>query len=89
MSRIIKLIDTIFGKTGVHITDTSFNFIKKNIDCKNIPREGEIIYFGKENYEVAKVLHNYENYRHTVFITVVILPHKVIADVEITFNKDK
>jgi len=89
MLKVIKLIDWILGRTGVHITDTSFNYVQKNVDIKNIPKEGEIIYFGDNNYEVAKIIHNYENYRHTILIAIIPMPHKIMAEAVITFDKDK
>jgi hypothetical protein len=87
MLRLTKIIDKILGRTGVHLVDSKFSYIKKHIDPTNIPREQDVVYFGTENYEVAKVLHNYENYRHTTLVVIVPKPHKVIADAVITFPK--
>lgn len=71
MERFVRFIDKIFGRTCVHLITPEKTYIKKHIDFKNIPREGEIIYFGRENYEVSRVLHNYENFRHSVLVVLI------------------
>lgn len=89
MQRLIKIVDKLLGRSGVHLVAPDLKFIKKNIPLMILPKEDDIIYVGSENYEIKRVLHNFDNYRHTILIVVTPLPQRIIADMKITFDKDK
>jgi hypothetical protein len=86
MRRLINLIEYIMGRSGVHLVDPDLNFIKKNIRASMLPRVEDVVYFDKENYEVTKVLHNFESDRHNILIVIVDMPQRIIADATITFD---
>jgi hypothetical protein len=48
------------NKSEIIISDEKFNIIKNNVKLKNIPREGELIFFDdkKDYWLVLKIIHN-------------------------------
>ena len=86
MRIVIKIIDYILGRSGIHLVGADLSFIKKNIKCSLLPRIDDIVYFTQQNYEVTRVLHNFEGKRHTILIVIVPIPQKIISDAAITFE---
>ena len=86
MRRLTKIVDYIMGRSGIHLVDPDLNFIKKNIRASMLPRIEDVVYFSQQNYEVTRVLHNFENNRHTILIVITPLPQRIIADATITFE---
>lgn len=59
------------SKTNIIISDTNFNIIKKNLNLKFIPKEGDFLYFGTEKnyYLVHKIIHNIDK-ENKIWITI-------------------
>lgn len=89
MRKLINIINKLLGKSGVHLVSPDFNFIKKNIPIKVMPKDGDIVYLGSKNYEIKRVLHNFDDKNHIILIVVTELPQIIVADINITFDKDK
>lgn len=86
MRTLTKIIDWFKGRSGVHLVDPDLNFLKKDIPTSLLPRIEDIIYFDQKNYEVVRVLHNFESNRHTILIAIVPLPQRIEAEVSISFD---
>lgn len=87
MQIIINFIDKLLGRSGVHLVDPDLNFIKKNIPSSVLPNVDDIVYFSNEAYEVARVMHNFENYRHNILVVIIPKPKNIVAEGTIKFNK--
>ena len=86
MRNLTRLIDSIKGRTGVHLVDPELQFIKKDIPTSLLPRNEDVVYFDQNNYEVTRVLHNFENNRHTILIVIVPLPQRINTEASISFG---
>lgn len=69
---MLKKILRLFRKNNyVHIVDSDFKFVKKNIKLKSIPQIGEYMYYGSDNiniFEVTSVLYNIGENEYHIFI---------------------
>ena len=86
MRILYKIVDYIMGRSGIHLVDPDLRFIKKNIRTTMLPRIDDVIYFSLENYEVTRVLHNFEGRKQIILIVIIPLPQRIIADATITFE---
>ncbi len=88
MQTLIKVFNFFKRGKTAHLITPELEYIQKNLPIKFLPNIEDIIYIGEKNYEVSRILHNFENNSHTILITIIPLKKKVPIFGNVTINNE-